>query len=108
MTIEHRPLSVLFYFVPQESCGEAGFTTEMGEADKRLSPPVKGWEFFTSGKWTSGDQTLECSRHLSAELAGKNVPQNYAMFILNCQLLLHTTACCCLKKLSNGGGGGGT
>ena len=52
-----------------------------GEADKRL-PPVKGWEFHTTSGWCSEDQTLECSRHPSAESAGQFVRQNNAMFIL--------------------------
>ena len=57
---------------------------EVGEADKRL-PPVKGWEFLTTSYtsnefhttsgWSSGDQTLECSRHPSAESAGQFVRQ---------------------------------
>ena len=43
------------------------------EADKRL-PPVKGWQFFTTSGWfSSGDHTLECSRRPSAESAGQFV-----------------------------------
>ena len=72
---------------------------EVAKADQKL-PPVKGWEdvytpgkhsrrknpisrkWVSTGKWSSGDQTLECSRHPSAESAGQFVCQTRAMSIL--------------------------
>ena len=60
---------------------------EVAKAEHKL-PPVKGWKdvhtpgtWLSTGKWSSGDQTLECSHHLSAE-PGPFVRQTDAMSIL--------------------------
>ena len=41
----------------------SGLRAEVGEANQ---PPVKGWMFYTGSEWSSEDETLECSRQLSA------------------------------------------
>ena len=62
------------WWVSDQLGGEDGFMRAAveEEADKLL-PPVNGWQFFTTNGWSSGDRTLECSCHPSAESAGQFV-----------------------------------